>query len=126
MRPVFEAVRGIGIDHQSNSRKLEPQPLDGSDVVPRLNLDLNTLVARGKLSFDGRNKFLKRFFNSDRNTTGNLAARSPEQLPERYARLFRLRVPDGGFDGALGHVVAANRLERSPNLSGAGEFPRFQ
>ena len=53
VRPVFQAVGGIGVHHQTDPRKLQAQPLDGRDVVSRLYLDLDALVARGQLAFDG-------------------------------------------------------------------------
>src|SRR5580704_7646967 len=39
---------------------------------------------------------------------------------------FGFGVPDGGFDGGLGHVVSANLFEKRPDIGGGGELLPFQ
>ena len=41
------------------------QPLDWSDVIPRLDFNLNALVAGSQFALDSRNEFFERFFNSN-------------------------------------------------------------
>src|SRR5450432_2524449 len=44
-RPVFQAVSGVGVDHQFDARKILPQPANEFQVLPRLNFDFDALVS---------------------------------------------------------------------------------
>ena len=126
VRPIFQAIRGIGVDHQPDPRKLQAQPFDRSDIIARLNLDLDALIACGQLALDGCDEFLECFFNSDGHAARNFLTYPAEEFPEGNALLFCLGVPECGFDRAFGHVVAANRFEHGPDFGGALEFAPLQ
>src|SRR4029077_16014923 len=126
VQPILQPICGIGVDHQTDPRKLQAQPLDRYHVTSWLDLDLDALVAGSQLPFNGRDELLECLFNSDGYAAGNLPMSPAEQLPKGNALLPCLHIPDGGFHGAFGHVVSANRFESCPNFRSAFEISALQ
>src|SRR6266404_6999580 len=121
-RPVRRAIRGIGIHHQLDTRKILPHPLHLLHVFARFDFDFDALVARAKFLLHGCGEFVQRILDSDGNARSNLLAHSAQQLRERHALLLGLGIPHGRFQPALGHIVPTDRLEQLPNLCRIGKF----
>ncbi len=81
-------------------------------VVPAgLALQLDALVAGGKLGRDLVHQLLERRLNADRDAAGNDLAGTAEKFGQGDALNLGLEVPDRVFERGLGHAVAAHLLE---------------
>src|ERR1700681_3858620 len=100
--------------------------LDRLDVLSRLDFYFDALITRRKLSLHRPRQLPKGFLLSDRDAARDFFAHSSQKLPEWPIFLFRLGVPESRFDGALGHVVAANGSKQVPDFRSAIEFSILQ
>ena len=57
VRPIFQAVCGIGVNHQAYLRKLQAKRFHGGDIVRWLDFNLDSLVSGGKFALHGRDQF---------------------------------------------------------------------
>src|SRR5438132_7982495 len=122
-REVVERVRGIGIHHQLDSWKFLSQSCDGLQIFSRPDLDLDALVAGREFLLHGRDQFLDRILDADRNAGCDLLARTAYELRQRNALLLCLRIPPGGFQARLGHVGPHPSCRELPYFSGLGLLP---
>src|SRR6202012_1280076 len=118
---VVERVGRVGVNHQFNFGEVLAKTLHLLEIFAGLDLDLDALVAGIEFFFYGGGERVERIFNSNRNACGDFSARAAEKLPERNALLLSFGVPDGGFQRALGHIVAADEFEVVVNVGGSGE-----
>src|SRR6266568_883878 len=58
-RPVIQSVRRVGVNHQLDARKILPEASHRLQVFPRLNLDLDALIACGEFLLHGANQLFK-------------------------------------------------------------------
>src|SRR5260370_12843087 len=119
---VGGAIRGIGIHHHLDARKLLAPPLHLLQVLARFDFDFDALVARRKFLLHRGGKLIQRILDPDGNARSNLLAHTAQQLCEWHALLLGLGIPDGRFQPALGHIVPTYRVEHFPNLRRFGKF----
>ena len=106
---VGQGVRGVGVHHQLDGGEAFAHAADHVHVPAGLDLHLDALIARGQFHFDLFEQLLHRILYADGDAAGNLAARAgADLLPQRDAVPARFQVPDGGFQSAARHVVAAD------------------
>src|ERR1035437_8062059 len=106
---VGEGVGGVGVGHQLDRGETFAHAADHIDVPAGLDLHLDALIARGEFHLDFLQQLLHGILNADGDAAGNLAARAAaDLLPQRDTVLARFQVPDGGFQSAARHVVAAD------------------
>jgi len=65
---VRQSVGGVGIDHQSNRPEAGTDYLDGREVPPPLDLDLDPSVSCGELGIDTFSELSQRVLDTDRNS----------------------------------------------------------
>ena len=106
---VGQRVGGVGVGHQLDRGETLAHLAHHVHVPARLDLHLDALIAGGQFVLDLFEQLLHRILYADRDAAGNLAPRAAaDLLPQRDAVQARLQVPDGGFQAAARHVVAAN------------------
>ena len=124
VRPVFQAIGGVGVDHQANSRETA-----------------DAGVRPVSMSFPGLILILMRWYpaaNSrstvaiSSSTVSLIPMETPQEIswctpPSSFQRgiFFCLASAShtADFDRALGHVVPANRFQNVPDIRGGSEFP---
>src|SRR6266705_5359996 len=108
---VFERVCGVGIDGESNIRKLLAGSGHVLQIFSRLDLQLDPLISRAQLLFDFPYQSLRRFTNAERDSAGDLGLSTAQQFPKRKILLLRLDVPKSVLDTGFGHVMTTNALD---------------
>ena len=82
MIDIGQRVGRIGVDHQLHRREMFADLAHGVDIVARLDLHLDALVAGGQLGFDLFEQLPHRILNADGDAAGNLAPRAAaDRLP---------------------------------------------
>ena len=125
-RPVLLAVGRVGVHHQFDTGKILPKALDKSEILAGLDFDFDALIAGGEFGLDRGGEFVERIFYADGDAAGDFLALAADEFPERNIFELGFRVPDGGFEGGFGHVVAANVFEERPDIGSGGEFPALE
>ena len=120
-----QRVGGVGVGHQLDGGKALAHLADHVDIPARLDLHLDALVAGGQFALDLLEQLLHRILNADGDAAGNLAARAAaDLLPQRDAVEARFQVPDGDFQAAARHVVAADVRGQRIDVFGGGRDSR--
>ena len=111
---IGQRVGGVGVGHQLDGGKALAHLAHHVDIPAGLDLHLDALVAGGQLALDLLEQLRHGILNADGDAAGNFAARAAaDLLPQRHAFLPRFQVPNGRFQAAARHVVAADvRRER--------------
>ena len=109
MGGVGQRVGGVGVGHELDAGEALAHAADDVDVPAGLDLHLDALVAGGELGLDLLEELLDGVLDADGDAAGDFAARAgADGLPERLVARAGEEVPDGGFESAARHVVAAD------------------
>src|SRR5579885_11736 len=119
---VAHSVGGIGIHHEPQAGKLLAQPANRFNILPRLDLDFDALIASFKFHSNGGNESFQRFLNPNRDTGGNFPALASQQFGEWNVFEFRLSIPYGSFQRRFSHVVTADVTKQIPHGGRAGKL----
>ena len=96
-------------------------PLDGVDVPPGLDLDLDALVARRALDPHTLDQLVERILDPDRHAGSHRPAAATQHLPQRHALLLRVQIPHRHLERRFRHQVPANARQRGKHLPGVRE-----
>ena len=109
-RNVFEAVRGIRVDHEGSVGK--PLPNGSHDIaIPAwLDLDLDTSIAAGQFGLYLLQQLPHAFLDSDRNPRLDLGPGASQRFGKRLPPLAGEGVPTRHLHRGLSHVVAPNQI----------------
>ncbi len=123
---ILGAIGGVGVDGKLDAGEILANALDLQEIFAGLDFELDALVAGGEFFFDGVRKFVGRIFYADGNAAGDFLLRAADEFPQRNIFEFGFRVPDGIFDGGLGHIVPADLGKARPDFGSGGELLAFQ
>src|SRR6185312_13869594 len=118
---VLQSVSGVGIGHQLDVGKTFANLADHVHIPAGLDLHLDALVTSGEFGFDFADKIRCCILNADRYSAWDLTPRTAaDALPERLITLAGFQIPDGRFQTAARHLMAANM--REPRRNSLGVF----
>ena len=123
MVDVGQGVGGVGVGHQLDGGEALAHLADHVDIPAGLDLHLDALVAGGEFGLDLFEQLRDGILNADGDAAGDFAPRAAaDLLPQRHAVAARFQVPDGDFESAARHVVAADVRGQRVDVRGAGEI----
>ena len=119
---IGERVGGVRVRHQLDGGEALAHLPDHVHIPAGLDLHLDALVAGGEFGLDFFEELRHGILNADGDAAGDFAARAAaDQLPQRQVLDARFQVPDGSFEAAARHVVAADVFGEREDIAGGRE-----
>src|ERR1700674_5484910 len=120
---MFEAIRRVGVDHESDIRILASNRSYDLNIFTRLDFELNSLVSGPQSAVNLRQKCRTRGLDSDGNATRDLLPGSAQQLRKGNPFLLRFDVPHPVLHPSLRHLVPADRIKQTRVRRSAATAP---
>ena len=114
---VFEAVGGVGVAAEHDSRPARANVIEDLDVPAGLAFQLDALIAGRQFPLDSVHQRRDRRLDADRHAADNDVAHPAEKLRKRDSFSLGFQVPDGVLKRGLGHGVAADDVEKVGAIS---------
>src|SRR5258708_8405631 len=78
--PIIQRIRGVGVHHQLDTRKILAQAAHRFQILPRLDFYLDALVPGREFSLHFGAEFVQGLFNADRNAASDLLANASNEF----------------------------------------------
>ena len=118
---IGQAIGAVGIDAERHARQRLAHGAQRLHVPPRLDLELQPLVARRGVALGLLHRGRDAALDPDRRPHFDGSLDAAQERPQGYGRGLRLEVPEGRLEGGHRHVVPADAVERRQQLGGRSE-----